>query len=85
MFDSALVRRQVTGKRWPFITSRSAAYALAMPGTDPLDDLGLKACPNCLEQMQPAGSARELLVADVTVVTGSAYWECPACGLTVVP
>jgi hypothetical protein len=32
--------------------------------------------------MQPAGSARELLIADTTVVAGSAYWECPACGMT---
>jgi hypothetical protein len=51
---------------------------------EPLDDLGLKACPNCLEPMLPAGSARELLVADRTGVTGSAYWGCLACGMTAV-
>jgi len=53
-----------------------------MAGADPLDDLGLKACPNCLEPMQPAGSVHELVIADTTAAEGSAYWECFACGLT---
>jgi hypothetical protein len=34
--------------------------------------------------MQPAGSVRELLIADAAVVTGSAYWKCAACGATAV-
>lgn len=70
------------GKRWPFMATRPGTYAPGMTDSDPLADLGLKACPNCLEPMQPAGSARELLVADRTIVTGSAYWECAACGMT---
>jgi hypothetical protein len=55
-----------------------------MAGSDPLDDLGLEACPNCLEPMQPAGSARELLIGDQTFVAGSAYWKCPWCGATAL-
>lgn len=73
------------GKQWAFITTgSSAAYASGVPAYDPLDDLGLKACPHCLEPMQPAGSARELLISDTTIVEGSAYWACPACGASAL-
>lgn len=55
-----------------------------MTDPDPFADLGLKACPDCLEPMQPAGSARELLIGDRAVVAGLAYWECAACGMTAI-
>jgi hypothetical protein len=55
-----------------------------MTGPQPLDDLGLKACPNCLEPMLPAGSARELLIAERTAAAGAAYWRCHVCCLTAV-
>ncbi|MDQ1513017.1 MAG: hypothetical protein QOC59_859, partial [Microbacteriaceae bacterium] len=53
---------------WPL----EVAVDLAMPDADPLDDLGLRTCPNCLESMQPTGPAPEPLIADATAVEGSA-------------
>ena len=34
--------------------------------------------------MEPAGNAREVAVADTTVVEGSAWWHCPSCGFDAI-
>ncbi|MGT2426594.1 hypothetical protein [Amnibacterium kyonggiense] len=48
------------------------------------DGLGDLRCPRCLVEMRLDGDAHEVLDGDRTIVEGSAWLSCPACGLVRV-